>query len=389
MTNKILVVDDEPDLEFLIQQKFRQQIKKNEFEFVFAGNGIEALQIIKKDPDIAIMLTDINMPKMDGLTLLAKVAELKFTISSVIVSAYGDMKNIRKAMNLGAFDFLLKPMDLTDLEITIKKTLKLAEKLQKSKEQEQDIRAAWKIQKAILPTKMPEIPGLDIHAEYIPMAGIGGDFYDFIEIEEKKLGVLIADVSGHGASAALVASMLKIAFSLQNDVGNDPIRVLENLNKILSGKMHDAFLTACYVYIDMEKMDILTAKAAHPPVLVWKKNQQQLIAINPTGHLIGWFPMLDCGFERTEIEVGDRILLYTDGITESFNKDEEMFGDERFEALIRENEELSGDKFLQKLNNTLGEWTIFSKHKKSAINQVEGKKYDFEDDITIVVIDVV
>ena len=128
MLAKILVVDDEPDLELLISQKFRKRIKQKELQFVFVPNGVEALEIIKNEPDIDLIFTDINMPKMDGLTLLTKLSEIEWlTIKTVIISAYGDLKTIRKAMNLGAFDFLTKPLDLYDLEITLNKTLNAVE----------------------------------------------------------------------------------------------------------------------------------------------------------------------------------------------------------------------------------------------------------------------
>lgn len=120
---KILVVDDEPDLETLIKQKFRQHIRLNTYEFIFASNGLDALEILKADNDIDLVLSDINMPGMDGLTLLTKIGEQKGLLKSVIVSAYGDMENIRIAMNRGAFDFVTKPIDFRDLEITIDRTL--------------------------------------------------------------------------------------------------------------------------------------------------------------------------------------------------------------------------------------------------------------------------
>lgn len=122
-TAKILVADDEADLEALIKQKFRKQIREAQYEFVFALNGIEALEKLKDNPDVDMVLTDINMPQMDGLTLLQHIKEIKPVLQSVIVSAYGDMENIRTAMNRGAFDFITKPVNFDDLEITMKKTL--------------------------------------------------------------------------------------------------------------------------------------------------------------------------------------------------------------------------------------------------------------------------
>lgn len=121
---KILVADDEADLESLIRQKFRQKIREQQYEFVFAANGNDALEKIQQQPDIAIVLSDINMPEMDGLTLLTKLTEAAPLTKTVMVSAYGDMENIRVAMNRGAFDFITKPVNFEDLEITMEKTIR-------------------------------------------------------------------------------------------------------------------------------------------------------------------------------------------------------------------------------------------------------------------------
>jgi len=128
--SKILVADDEADLEVLIKQKFRKQIRESKYEFLFALNGIEALKQLDDNPDIEMVLTDINMPEMDGLTLLTHLREKNPMLQSVIVSAYGDMENIRTAMNRGAFDFITKPVNFEDLEITMQKTLKHVKQLQ-------------------------------------------------------------------------------------------------------------------------------------------------------------------------------------------------------------------------------------------------------------------
>ena len=120
---KILAVDDEPDFELLIKQRFRQRIRKGDLAFRFARNGEEALAVLAEEPDIGLLLLDINMPVMDGLTLLSELRERRSPARAVIVSAYGDMANIRTAMNRGAFDFVTKPVDLNDLEVTIDKTL--------------------------------------------------------------------------------------------------------------------------------------------------------------------------------------------------------------------------------------------------------------------------
>lgn len=154
MPAKILVVDDEPDLESLIRQKFRKKIRQNELQFVFAQNGLEAIEKLQTEPDIDMVLTDINMPQMDGLALLTRLSEQYPIIKTVILSAYGDIENIRKAMNLGAFDFLTKPIDFQDLEITTNKTLQHVEQMKQALQKE---RLAQQAQAELLKNLQQEI----------------------------------------------------------------------------------------------------------------------------------------------------------------------------------------------------------------------------------------
>jgi len=129
---KILVVDDEADLEMLVKQKFRRKIRENTYEFIFARNGEEALQLVHDHPDLDIILSDINMPVMDGLTMLSKLPEANSLLKAIMVSAYGDMQNIRTAMNRGAFDFVCKPVDFDDLDLTMEKTILHVKQLQQT-----------------------------------------------------------------------------------------------------------------------------------------------------------------------------------------------------------------------------------------------------------------
>src|SRR6201996_501075 len=129
---KILVVDDEADLELLVKQKFRKKIRENLYEFVFACDGEDALQKIQENPDLDIVLSDINMPRMDGLTLIGLLKDTNPVLKAVVVSAYGDMQNIRSAMNRGAFDFVCKPVDFEDLDVTMEKTITHVRQLQET-----------------------------------------------------------------------------------------------------------------------------------------------------------------------------------------------------------------------------------------------------------------
>ena len=158
MPAKILVVDDEPDLKLLIQQKFRRQIRDGRFDFLFAHNGVEALAQLDANPNVDLILSDINMPEMDGLTLLTKLPQSPNQLKAVMVSAYGDLQNIRTAMNRGAFDFVTKPIDFEDLEVTIQKTVEELLKLRDGLKARQELLAirreldvARQIQQSILP----------------------------------------------------------------------------------------------------------------------------------------------------------------------------------------------------------------------------------------------
>src|SRR5215468_11519424 len=142
MTTTILVVDDEPDLEELILQKFRRQIREGRLAFKFARDGLEALQSLEQSPDVDLVVSDINMPRMDGLSLLQKLQEADDKKSTIIVSAYGDMSNIRTAMNRGAFDFLTKPIDFGDLEATIEKTIRHVETLREARRRQMEAERA-------------------------------------------------------------------------------------------------------------------------------------------------------------------------------------------------------------------------------------------------------
>ena len=142
MTARILVVDDEPDLEALIQQKFRHQIRDGAVSFLFASDGVEALTVLKANCDVDMVITDINMPRMDGLLLLQNLQESEEKLSTIIVSAYGDMANIRTAMNRGAFDFLTKPIDFLDFETTIAKTIRHVEVLREARRRQAEAERA-------------------------------------------------------------------------------------------------------------------------------------------------------------------------------------------------------------------------------------------------------
>lgn len=199
-------------------------------------------------------------------------------------------------------------------------------------ELEGEIAAAREIQRSILPASMPRIEGLTVEARFVPASTVAGDLYDFLELGERRGGVFVADVSGHGIPAALVASMVKVAVSSQTRFADDPGSLLRELNAILARDVRRGFVTATYLFFD--GLSVQVANAGHPaPLLLRNGEVRELGAVNP---LLGRFKSASYTAAATELQPGDRIIAFTDGITEATNARGEAFGEERLYALLRE-----------------------------------------------------
>ncbi len=341
MAEKIMVVDDETDLEFVIRQKFRKQIRNNEFEFVFAYNGLEALAKLIEHPDISIILSDINMPEMDGLTLLTKLNELKRpNLKTVICSAYGDMENIRMAMNRGAFDFVTKPVDFTDLELTILKTIEQLDIIRQALDDhdqlislQRDLDIAGEIQQAILPKQFPPFPDIrefEIYGSMTAAKMVGGDFFDFFLIDNDRIGFVVGDVSGKGVPAAIFMAVSRTLIRATGLKGIPSNECLNYANKLLCGESLDSmFVTVFYGILNYKTGVLDYTNAGHnTPYLL--KNNGELITFPYTNNtILGAFDFYDFNPESITLDKGDTLLLYTDGVTEAFNLEEELYSDNR------------------------------------------------------------
>ena len=339
---RLLVVDDEEDLELLILQRFRRHIRQGEIDFVFARNGREALDKLEEYPEIRLVLSDINMPVMDGLTLLAQLEEIRPEIRAVIVSAYGDMDNIRTAMNRGAFDFVTKPIDFKDLEITIRKTLRHIETMQNAIESRdrlvaitRELEVATQVQMSILPRDHASSETHEIQAAMIPAREIGGDFYNFFGLDDALIGLIIADVSGKGIPAALFTMVTQTL--LKGAVRNfaSPARCLSEVNELLAEDNETCvFVTVFYGILDLRNGTFRYCNGGHnPPRLV--RGDSRVEMLPTTGNVVlGVFPGHDYVDREVKLAPGDSLFLYTDGITEAQNGSNEEFGEERLDGQL-------------------------------------------------------
>jgi sigma-B regulation protein RsbU (phosphoserine phosphatase) len=342
---KILVVDDEPDLEPLMLQRMRRHIRSGRYEFVFAQNGIEALERLNAEDDIDMVLSDINMPRMDGLTLLEQIPKVDPNIRSVIVSAYGDMKNIRTAMNRGAFDFVTKPLDFADLQITIDRTLShmtewrdALSSRDKLVALQNELNVASQIQQSILPTQFPMGDNFTIHASMEPARNVGGDFYDALNLEDGQLGLAIADVSDKGVPAALfMMSSRTLLKGAAIGIG-DPGQVLREVNHLLHEDNDTGmFVTVLYAVYNPYTGEFTYANGGHnTPLLVHPDGSSSLLPLTG-GIALGVAPGLPYKQQSISLAPGDFAFLYTDGVTEAMDEDGEEYGMERLQEVFSSN----------------------------------------------------
>jgi sigma-B regulation protein RsbU (phosphoserine phosphatase) len=344
---KILSVDDETDLELLLTQYFRRQIRKGEYQFFFAHNGLEALTMLLKEKDIDIILSDINMPEMDGLTLLTKINELQNpALKCIMVSAYGDMSNIRSAMNNGAFDFATKPIDLDDLSVTIEKAIQQIEYIKQSQEEHSqleslktDLAVAGEIQQAILPRVFPPFPEneheLDLAATMIPAKDVGGDFYDFFRIDEDHIGVVMADVSGKGIPAAIFMAVSRTLIRTIAMQGYEPGVCLTKSNDLLCNESIDSmFVTVFYAIYDIRTGELAYCNGGHNAPYILKANGTVEMMPMSTNCMVGVVEGWEFKSAKAQLGIGDTLVMFTDGVNEAFNADFAEYGDERMEQLL-------------------------------------------------------
>jgi sigma-B regulation protein RsbU (phosphoserine phosphatase) len=222
---------------------------------------------------------------------------------------------------------------------------------------QRELETARRIQMSLLPRQIPKHSDLDIAVRFVPMTAVGGDIYDFVQLGPSRLGILVADVSGHGIPAALVASMVKVAFSAQVDHADDPARVLSSMNQILCRHLEHAYVTAVYAVVNTERQTITIANAGHPPALLRRRGETSLVE-QGHGVMLGFFP--DAVYTSTEVAPfapGDRLLLYSDGVLEARDRAGEFFDGDRVGRWLSEIEHRSAEQFAEAALGQLTQWT--------------------------------
>lgn len=372
----VLVVDDAP-----ANLQVVRAILKDDFKIRIATSGAKALDLVKAEPHPDLILLDVTMPEMDGYEVcgILKASPEIRDIPVIFLTGKTETEDETKGFEVGAVDYIHKPFSPAVVKARVHTHLVLREAREQLARQllniNNELEMAREIQLSILPHEIPKIRGLEIAARYIPMSLVAGDFYDFIIVDDKRLGILVADVSGHGLPAALIASMLKVALAAQSPHAFDPARVLSGLNQTLCGKFRNHFVTAAYLFVDTEKSCIKYAGAGHPPLLLWRESSMTASEVLENGLLLGLFPAASYSVAEFYVEGGDKAVLYTDGILETRNPSKEEFGPDLLKVFLESKHKLKADKFADSMLDELTGWS--ENHKG------DGQ----EDDITLLVID--
>jgi phosphoserine phosphatase RsbU/P len=272
-----------------------------------------------------------------------------------------------------AFVLVRKFTEMNDQLESSNKSLKRLFQIQ------EELESAKKVQLSLFPQVFPRSKHWDITGHYTPMDKVGGDFFDILNKDDKSIGIFLSDVSGHGLSTALLASMVKVAFTQQLDIWNQPAAVLTDLNRILVGKCGKQFITACYLYLDWENMTYKFSHAAHPSIIHYSQKSGVLHHRRTRGRMIGVWEHLIYKEEEYEFDEGDIFLVYSDGILEVGNSQDEFPNEEYLDIILKSKEESnaseSQERDLKAIENRI----------MSYIEEWRGSKY-FEDDVSFVLI---
>src|SRR6201987_1674165 len=331
----VLLVDDTP-----ANIQVVNSILKDIYKIRIATNGPKALELAKVAPPPDLVLLDVMMPEMDGYEGCKSLKSDPGTrdIPVIFLTGQTEVADETRGFDVGAVDYIHKPFSPAVVKARVQTHLVLRGIREQLAQElvtiQKELETARQIQMSILPSEIPEIDGLDIAARYVPMTAVAGDFYDFIVVDDKHIGILVADVSGHGMPAALIASMLKIALAAQAANAADPAKVLLGLNQTLCGKFQHHFVTAAYLFVDMEKRTLTYAGAGHPPLLLWGGASAGVRAIEENGLFLGKFDFAHYSSVEIPLEAGGWALLYTDGIAETTDPAGTEFGAERFREFL-------------------------------------------------------
>lgn len=357
MASRVLLVGKETNF----GPQLRERLRGMGLDFVIAQDAEKALVWMREAGQVDLILTELELPDTNGLSLLARLQNNGKPQKAVLITPKNDLSVIRMAMNLGAYDLLLHPLDLDDTEQTIRKALLeidalKSERLQQARLEgiQRELKVAKEVQRSILSTSFhrfaPET-GFELYAETIPAKEVGGDFYDFFQVDEQRWGFVIADVSGKGMPAALFMAISRTMLRAMALKGQTAGKCLTQVNQLLSqDNPMVMFVTLFYGILNVENGLLEYCNAGHNPPYIRRADGRVLAIEGVSNPALGIQEDLNYHAGMVRISRGDHLLLYTDGITEARNAMEFFFTEERLKSYLQKADaELSSEALLQGL----------------------------------------
>jgi two-component system, sensor histidine kinase ChiS len=375
--SRIMIVDDEPvNCQVLINHLYIEG-----YIVIPVSNGQDALDKINAGQVPDLLILDVMLPVMSGYDVCRKIRE-KYSpgeLPILMLTAKSGPGDLIIGFEAGTNDYLTKPVSKAELLARVNGLLQLKKSVKdraKLNIINREISIAQNIQKSLLENKMPDIENVSLALRYFPMYEIGGDFYEISPIDENRIGILIADVSGHGIPAAFISGMLKVICNFHIKSAQNPAEFMDKINEAIYNIVEGQFITACYAIIDIKKRKIIQSNAGHWPTLIYRQSMDDLIINNFENKM-----PLGCALEEKyeniefDLEINDRLIFYTDGIIELRNTEGKMFGDQNFHRLIKAIGNYELEDFADKIIETIKKWYNTSEEA-------------FADDVTLLALDI-
>ncbi len=347
----ILVIDDSK----LSRAIVKKTLSDLGMSITEASDGMEGLELLATHT-FDLILVDIIMPNLDGFGFLERFPHHAGDdfVPVILMTGSDDLNSKIKGLSIGADDFLLKPLNEKELVARVMSLLRLKnthdELYEKNLIIKKELEYAKKLQQYIIPENFEFVTYPSVKGRYLPIADIGGDLFDCYLIDEHRTGIVIADVTGHGIPAALVMTMSKMLFSIYAPDYDTTSQLMSKVNEEMRGLLLDMqYITAFYIMYDTESKILRFTNAGHTRPMFYRRNTGKVMALDTNGLFIGIKD--DTYYEEKSIKVenGDRLLLYTDGITEHKNDQKEEYGETRLARYVRENGHIHGDQFCDSL----------------------------------------
>ncbi|VAX18990.1 Serine phosphatase RsbU, regulator of sigma subunit [hydrothermal vent metagenome] len=372
---KILAVDDVEDNIFLL----KMILESHGHQVYTALNGKEALELAEENP-VDLILLDLMMPDMDGMEAASRLKSMEMTrhVPIILLTAKKkEVSDVVEALQSGADEYITKPFNETELMARVGSMLRMKtlydQVASAHKMMEEDLSTAQCVQKTLLPVKFPYPDKIKVCAHYEATSSLGGDYYDVIDYGDGKVGALVADVSGHGASAALIMSMIKTIMISSIDGAATPAKLAHLLNKRIIGMIpEERYFTMFLAIVDLNERKLSYVRGGHPYPFLLRKQSKIVEKLDAEGDMIAMFGKITVNQSEIEVNPGDRLVAYSDGLIEAVDFNDKMYGINR---LVKELE----SSFAMESNELLD-------HLVKSVNDFSGGRSN-DDDVAVLIIE--